>query len=118
MLLIQISTFHNNFIGCSREWFKRDFQANSYLFKVNNRNTRKRCEKCSKLIKTPDVNDVVLLFLLLTLNIFQKHLEVAQKDSMHYSRVQQGTRYFNFLIHGCFSGIVFVKLEKGYFPKQ
>ena len=29
--------------------------ANSYLFKVNNRNTRKRCEICSKLtIKTPD----------------------------------------------------------------
>ena len=29
--------------------------ANIYLFKVNNRNTRKRCKKCSKLtIKTPD----------------------------------------------------------------
>ena len=49
MILIQINTFHNNFIGCSREWFKRDFQANIYLFKVNNRNTRKRCELCSKL---------------------------------------------------------------------
>ena len=29
--------------------------ANTYLLKVNNRNTRKRCEICSKLtIKTPD----------------------------------------------------------------
>ena len=29
--------------------------ANSYLFKVNNRNTRKRCEICSKLTtKTPE----------------------------------------------------------------
>ena len=29
--------------------------ANIYLFKVNNRNTRKRCETCSKLtIKTPE----------------------------------------------------------------
>ena len=46
--------------------------ANIYLFKLNNRNTRKRCEICSKLtIKTPDdVIDVVLVFLLLTLNIF------------------------------------------------
>ena len=39
-------------------------------------NTRKRCEICSKLtIKTPehqnDVIDVVLVFLLLTLNIFR-----------------------------------------------
>ena len=29
--------------------------VNIYLFKVNNRNTRKRCEICSKLtIKTPE----------------------------------------------------------------
>ena len=29
--------------------------ANIYLFKVNNRNTRKRCEICSRLtIKTPE----------------------------------------------------------------
>ena len=29
--------------------------ANIYLFKVNNRNTRKKCEICSKLtIKTPE----------------------------------------------------------------
>ena len=34
----------------------RDFQytANIYLFKVNNRNTRKGCEICSKLIKIPE----------------------------------------------------------------
>ena len=31
------------------------YQANIYLFKVNNRNSRKRSEVCSKLtIKTPD----------------------------------------------------------------
>ena len=31
-----------------------DFLADNYMFKVNNRNTRARCEKCSKLtIKTP-----------------------------------------------------------------
>ena len=33
--------------------------ANIYLFKVNNRNTRKGCEICSKLTKHQnDVNDV------------------------------------------------------------
>ena len=34
---------------------KRNFPANIYLFKVNNKNTRKRCEICSQLtIKTPE----------------------------------------------------------------
>ena len=48
--------------------------ANIYLFKVNNRNTRKICEICLKLtIKTPErrsgvfiVIDVIMVFLLLT----------------------------------------------------
>ena len=57
-----------------------------YLLKVNNRNTRARCETCSKLtIKTPErrhwrrsgvfivnlehVSRLVLVFLLLTLNM-------------------------------------------------
>ena len=46
--------------------------ANIYLFKVNNRKTRKRCEICSKLtMKIPERRpDVVLVFLLLILNIF------------------------------------------------
>ena len=38
----------------------------NYIFKVNNRNTRKSCEICSNLT----VKGVVLVFLLLTLNIF------------------------------------------------
>ena len=34
---------------------KKPIPANIYLFKVNNKNTRKRCEICSKLtIKTPE----------------------------------------------------------------
>ena len=37
------------------ETFEYKFPANIYLFKFNNRNTRKRCEICSKLtIKTPE----------------------------------------------------------------
>ena len=40
-------------------WFNsvshKDYPANIYMFKVNNRNTRKMCEICSKLIiKTPE----------------------------------------------------------------
>ena len=30
------------------------FQAGNYMFQVNNRNSRTRCEICSKLTKTPD----------------------------------------------------------------
>ena len=51
--------------------------ANIYLFKVNNRNTRKRCEIYSKLIiMSPNVFSfehiqyLLLLFLLLTLSIY------------------------------------------------
>ena len=56
--------------------------ANIYYFKVNNKNPRKRCEICSKLIiKTPErrrsgdfivnfehISHLFLAFLLLTLN--------------------------------------------------
>ena len=65
--------------------FTARYPANIYLFKVNNRNTRKRCEICSKLrIKTPErrfwrrsgvsivnfkhISHLFLLFLLLTLS--------------------------------------------------
>ena len=44
-----------------------------YLFKVNNRKTRKGHEICSNITtkkKQSDVNDVTLVFLLLTSNIF------------------------------------------------
>ena len=35
--------------------FQTNYPANIYLFKVNNTNTRKKCEICSKLtIKTPE----------------------------------------------------------------
>ena len=53
-----------------------NYPANIYLFKVNNRNTRKRCEICSKFtLKTPvfianleHISHLSLVFLLLTLN--------------------------------------------------
>ena len=53
----------------------RFISAGFYLLKVNNRNTRSKCEICSKLIiKTPERRHyaigVVLASLLLTLNIF------------------------------------------------
>ena len=62
-----------------------DYPAGNYMLKVNNRNTRTRCEICSKLtIKTPErphwrrsgvfvvnfehISHLALLFLLLTLS--------------------------------------------------
>ena len=65
--------------------FETHNPANIWLFKVNNRNTRKRCEVCSKLtVKTPErrhwrrsgvfivnfnhISHFFLEFLLLTLN--------------------------------------------------
>ena len=39
--------------SCSEFRFENSRSANIYLFKVSHRNTRKRCERCSKLtIKT------------------------------------------------------------------
>ena len=58
----------------SEEFNLTTFLANIYLLKVSNRNTRKRCEICSKLTNK-NVIDVVLVFLLLTLNIFHNFLE-------------------------------------------
>ena len=51
--------------------------AGIYLLKVNNRNTRTRCEICSKLtvklnkviVSFEHISHVVILFLLLTLNM-------------------------------------------------
>ena len=44
----------------------KSYPTNIYLFKVNNRNTKKSCEICSKLI----IKTVVLVSFLLTFNIF------------------------------------------------
>ena len=66
--------------------FDWDLNTSIYLLKVNNRNTRTKCEICSKLtIKTPErrqwsrsgvviinfehIPHLVLMFLLLTLNM-------------------------------------------------
>ena len=73
------------FYSSIRFVFETVFPAGIYLLKVNNRNTRTRCEICSKLtINTPErrhwprsgvfivnfehISHLVLVFLLLTLN--------------------------------------------------
>ena len=70
----------------SMPWVKKNVQAGIHMFKVNNSNTRTRCEICSKLtIKTLErrnwcrsgvfivnierISHLVLVFLFLTLNI-------------------------------------------------
>ena len=57
---------------CSKLTPRRRHPTNIYLFKINNRNTRKWYKTYSNLtIRYPnDINDVVLVSLLLTLNIF------------------------------------------------
>ena len=55
--------------------FNSQTPASIYLFKVNNRNTRTRCEICSKLtisvfiVNIEHISHIVLVFALLTLNI-------------------------------------------------
>ena len=58
------------------------FPTNIYLFKINNRNTRKRCGICLKLtIKHQnDVNDVILVFLSIILGIFHTFFSVSIVD--------------------------------------
>ena len=77
--------------------------ADNYMFKVNNRNTRTRCEICSKLtIKTSErrhwrhsgvfivnvghISNFVLVFLLLTLSrwILAGRFQEHNKDSIKY----------------------------------
>ena len=74
-----------NIIQKSQLIFEVNHPAGIYLFKVNNRNTRTRCEICSKLtINTPErrqwrhsgvfivnfehISHLALVFLLLTLS--------------------------------------------------
>ena len=69
----------------TEDFFKVKYPAGTYMFKVNNRNTKTRCKICLKLtIKTPewrqwrrsgvfivnfeDISHLVLVFLLLTLS--------------------------------------------------
>ena len=56
----------------SVDGFVELYPAGNYIFKVNNRNTRTRCEICSEL--AINVVGVVVVSLLLTLNIFHTFL--------------------------------------------
>ena len=82
---INISSFIQYLAFCKLIQSFGATQANNYLLKVNNRNTRKRCEKCLKIIKTPErrhcrrcvfivnfehISQIFLIFSLLTLKIF------------------------------------------------
>ena len=45
----------------SNRAFKRENPTGNYMFKVNNRSTRTRCEICSKLaIKMPEADTIIL----------------------------------------------------------
>ena len=51
--------------------------ANIYLSKVSNRNTRKRCSNKVNSRHQNNVNDVVMMSILLTLNIFTAFYSVS-----------------------------------------
>ena len=71
------------------------FPANIYLFKVNNRNGRKRCEICSKLtIKTL----LKLLYLTLLSNVFIDEIEQVNHFWVLYTkliRIQSSSCIYN-----------------------
>ena len=47
--------FGDNFVLCNIiQQVHDDYPVSIFMFKVNNRNTRTRCEICSKLTKTPE----------------------------------------------------------------
>ena len=58
--------------SCKVAWTKWNYSAGIYLFKVDNENTRTVCEIYTKLTirLQNEVIDIVLVFLLLTLNRF------------------------------------------------
>ena len=65
--------------------YGEDLNINSYLFKINNRYTRKICEICTKLIirHQNEVTGVYLAFLWLALNIFTHFSSVSMVDFDH-----------------------------------
>ena len=68
-LVVNICTKNITFANATIPAYPDDI----YLLKVNNRNTRTRCEICSKLtifiVKSEHISHLVLVFLLLTLNM-------------------------------------------------
>ena len=67
--------------------------GNIYLFNVNNRNSKKRCQLWSKLINMVNVKDVFLVFLLFTLNIihtfFSVYIVDFEQKNVSYDRFQK-----------------------------
>ena len=76
----KFTTSNDMFSGKCKLFYKTNNPVGNHMFKVNNKNTRTRCKKCSKLtIKTPErrrvfivnlehISHLVLVFLLLTLS--------------------------------------------------
>ena len=65
---------NDKLVRAEDQLFILKFLTNIYMFTVNSRNIRRICELCLKLRKNKNVIDVVLVFLLLTLNIYYAFL--------------------------------------------
>ena len=72
-----------------------DCPINIYLFKVSNRNTRKRSKICSKLKKYQNNIDIGLVSLLLTLNILHIFFSVSVADFEQVSFSWVNSRHIN-----------------------
>ena len=66
--LVSVSIWLKFITKIKNQWTERLYPVGIYLLKANHRNSRTRCEICSKLTRCSI--GVVLVSLLLTLNIF------------------------------------------------
>ena len=92
LLFLPILSVYSFFRKCEN----RRFRVGIYLFKVNNRNTRSRCEICSKLtIKTPEhTSHLVLVFLLLTLSSYMSTGFRGSRNQIFFSTHKHGGWHF------------------------
>ena len=65
--------------------------AGNCMFKVNNRNTRTRCEICLKLVNKKDTSGLALVSLLLNFNIFHTLCFIV-----NFEKINAGWQYFTF----------------------
>ena len=100
-LLSLVIQYHFQFASMNQ--FPAGNPAGNYIFKVNNRNTRTRCEICSKLtIKTPE-----------------RHHMGSLRCSIHLSRcIHWRSKFSEPSVHYCFEGIAVPKTFENFLVKQ
>ena len=102
---IIVTSFHKN------KWENVNFPAGNYMFRVNNRDTRARCEICSGIliVNFEHISHLLLVFLLLTLSGWvpagrrPAHEHIFLKRNFSGDFILQGWERFSAcLATGCF----------------